>query len=415
MRLATNLAVLWSLTRLLHTASASSHGHVFLLDSTASLSASHHETIDPLSARLIFAERLGLSQFYEIEDGDEEVIRRINAFGGSKQRLLGSDSSTTTPTRVFILVDGVEKPLDLIPTSPHISFFDIDPAPHPSQGQQLVSELLSNNGRIISPAVINTPVEWALKAIAALHGDNLFSRGHERTIVHVRSLAEVRATFGDKSLEYEEHLDSLRVGFEGLARLASEEMLVATVVLMPLEHHCSKQSKNHYNVKRAQPAAKMRRQESEEPLEVTSNETTSPSQTTASFSPAQATGTLPLGPIPTCFATESDCVKGTNNCTGHGVCSLKYNLTTENGMPNNCFGCICSADVITNPDGSQRTTRFGGGACQKKDIVAPFWLLTGTTIFFISIISFAVGLLYTMGNAELPSVIGAGVSGPRPK
>jgi len=413
MRLATSLAVLWSLTRSLHTVAASSHGHVFLLDS-ASLSASHHETIDPSSARLIFAERLGLSQFYEIEDGDEEVIRRINAFGGSNRRLLGSDSSTTTPTRVFILVDGVEKLLDLVPTSPHISFFDIDPAPHPSQSQQLVSELLSNDGRIISPAVINTPVERALKPIAALHGANSFSRGHERTIVHVRSLAEVRATYGDKSLEYKEHLESLRIAFDGLARLAAEETLIATVVLMPLEHHCSKQSKNHYNVKRAQPAAKILRQESEEPLEVTPNETTSPSQSTASFSRAQATGALPLGPIPTCFPTESECVSGTNNCTGHGVCSLKYNLTVSE-KPNYCFSCVCSADVITNPDGSQRTTRYGGGACQKKDIVAPFWLLTGTTIFFISIISFAVGLLYTMGNAELPSVIGAGVSGPRPK
>jgi len=414
MRLAASLAALWSLTVSLQTAAASSHGHVFLLDSTASLSASHHETIDPPSARLIFAERLGLSQFYEIENGDEEAIRWINAFGGSKQRLLGSDS-TATPTRVFILVDGVEKPLDLVPTSPHISFFDINPAPHPSQSQQLVSELLSNDGRIISPAVINTPVENALQSIADLRGADTFSRGHERTIVHVRSLAEVRATYGDKSQEYKKHLESLRIAFHNLALLADEEPLVATVVLMPLQHHCSKQSANHYRVKRAEAVpAKMPRQESEEPLEVTPSDTSSPSQSTASFSPVQATGTLPLGPIPTCFSSKSACESATNNCTAHGVCSLKYKLT-DGEKPLICFGCVCSIPEIVKTDGGQLTTWYGGGACQKKDIVAPFWLLAGTTVFFVSAISFGVSLLYTMGNAELPSVIGAGVSGPRPK
>ena len=66
-----------------------------------------------------------------------------------------------------------------------------------------------------------------------------------------------------------------------------------------------------------------------------------------------------------------------------------------------------------NKDGTQKTTTYGGGACHKKDIVFPFWLLTGVTVFIIFIVSWGVGLLYEMGSQELPSVIGAGVSGPK--
>lgn len=416
MRLYASLTAIWSLASSIQCAEASGHGHVFLLDRDVSISAAHHDTVDPPSARLIFAERLDLSEFYEIGDEDEEAIQRINTFGGSRQPLLDRDSQARSPSRVFILVDGVEKPLDLVPSSRHLSFFDIHPAPNPAQSQQLVSEILSYDGRYLSPAVINAPVERALKAINDLKGMNMHSRGPYRTIVHVRSLADMRAAHGAKSMEYREQLDLLRTAFQQLAQLVDEEPVVVTVVLLPLEQHCSKESANLYSVKRPEPrSAKAPRQQPEAPLELTPNDTLPLPQSASGFSTLQATSTLPLGPVPTCFSSQSACESGTNNCTGHGVCSLKF-TTKEGDNINNCYGCVCSIpDIRTNPDGSKKTTWYGGGACQKKDVVAPFWLLAGTTIFFVSIISFGVGLLYSMGNEELPSVIGAGVSGPRAK
>lgn len=61
----------------------------------------------------------------------------------------------------------------------------------------------------------------------------------------------------------------------------------------------------------------------------------------------------------------------------------------------------------------KKTTYFGGPACNKKDIVMPFWLIGGTSVFLIFVVSWGMGLLYSMGSEELPSVIGAGVSGPK--
>jgi hypothetical protein len=124
------------------------------------------------------------------------------------------------------------------------------------------------------------------------------------------------------------------------------------------------------------------------------------------------------GPVPTCFPSLNACERGTNNCTSHGECILKWSTDTTNDggsvSKQDCYGCACTKpDVRKNEDGTKKTTRYGGAACHKKDIVFPFWLLAGTTVGIIGIISFGLGMLYDMGNQELPSVIGAGVSGPK--
>ncbi len=40
----------------------------------------------------------------------------------------------------------------------------------------------------------------------------------------------------------------------------------------------------------------------------------------------------------------------------------------------------------------------------------PFWLIVGFTVTIIGAISFAIGLLFSVGEERLPGVIGAGVS-----
>ncbi len=45
----------------------------------------------------------------------------------------------------------------------------------------------------------------------------------------------------------------------------------------------------------------------------------------------------------------------------------------------------------------------------------PFWLLGGMTVLLVSVVMWGIGLLSEMGAQELPSVIGAGVAGPRAK
>ena len=42
-----------------------------------------------------------------------------------------------------------------------------------------------------------------------------------------------------------------------------------------------------------------------------------------------------------------------------------------------------------------------------------FWLLAGLTVALVAVVSWGVGLLVSIGQEDLPSVIGAGVAGPR--
>lgn len=57
--------------------------------------------------------------------------------------------------------------------------------------------------------------------------------------------------------------------------------------------------------------------------------------------------------------------------------------------------------------------QWGGNACQKKDVSMEFILFASFGVVFTAIIAGSIGMLFNMGSQELPSVIGAGVVGPR--
>jgi hypothetical protein len=124
------------------------------------------------------------------------------------------------------------------------------------------------------------------------------------------------------------------------------------------------------------------------------------------------------GILPSCFTSMSACQTQTHNCSSHGECKLlhKGRGSGSNQETVDCYGCACAA-TIKHKDGkgmeSQRTvTYWGGPACQKKDISVEFWLFVGSGVVLAFLISAGIGMLYSMGAEELPSVIGAGVSGP---
>lgn len=125
--------------------------------------------------------------------------------------------------------------------------------------------------------------------------------------------------------------------------------------------------------------------------------------------------TSPLpGILPACFPSLSACNSATRNCTGHGECSLAYkDSTAGDESPNRrCYACTCSPTKVEGSDGKTSTQYWGGPACQKKDISVQFWMIVLFTVGLVGLVSFAIGQVWSMGDEELPSVIGAGVSGP---
>ena len=148
-----------------------------------------------------------------------------------------------------------------------------------------------------------------------------------------------------------------------------------------------------------------RQEQSEEPLAAPS---TASSPSSPEVVPLQAAASpLPRGVLPVCHPTLQSCITATNNCSGHGTAYRK----SSGGI--DCFACKCFKTVLTDEDGRVKTVYWGGPACQKKDISVPFFLLAGLTIGLVGVVTWGVGLMASIGQEELPSVIGAGVAGPR--
>lgn len=94
---------------------------------------------------------------------------------------------------------------------------------------------------------------------------------------------------------------------------------------------------------------------------------------------------LPLPPA--CYPSNSSCNDATDTCHGHGTCYKKSG---------DCYACRCYGT-------------YGGSACQKKDISSPFFLTVGVTLGMMVAIMAAVGMIFRVGDTELPGVISAGV------
>jgi len=118
------------------------------------------------------------------------------------------------------------------------------------------------------------------------------------------------------------------------------------------------------------------------------------------------------GILPPFFNSLASCEKITLNCSGHGECKLLHKAQDKTQQDR--FGCACSPTIIGKGN-SRKVTDWAGPACQKKDISTPFWLFVGTGVMLAFLISTIIGMMYSIGSEELPSVIGAGVSGPARK
>jgi hypothetical protein len=75
---------------------------------------------------------------------------------------------------------------------------------------------------------------------------------------------------------------------------------------------------------------------------------------------------------------------------------------------------VCKASIVEHPSSGptqgRKTVHWGGNMCQKEDISVQFWLIAGFTVMIVGVVTFAIGLLYSVGEETLPGVIGAGVS-----
>jgi len=355
-------------------------------------------SLTPDTAKLVLASRIGLSDLYSISTNDADIIEQVATLGGPRQQhsfsselyqrilVVIEDESMLEDDSLFISNDGKQFRTSYI-----------FPTPNSEATEQLLTEFrsvsLTHKGD-----VSYGEFPWALRELGKRPGNSLQSE-LGRGIVHVKSSRILSEKYGKSSQEAKE--ERVMIGnFIRALRLVKDG--VVTVVVLP-----------NNGPKSSSWGPKLQRRNAAEALLSTSPNTAESSPEPEIF---HTTSTqAKTSPIPARYDSVSSCMKTTGNCTGHGEC-LRLFAEKDGDRTNEVFGCVCNKpSVRENKDGSKKTTYYGGSACQKVDVSGPFWLLAGTTVFLITILSFGLGVLYSMGNEELPSVIGAGVTGPRAK
>ncbi|KAF2459847.1 hypothetical protein BDY21DRAFT_336650 [Lineolata rhizophorae] len=407
-------------------AAGSTVGQLFLFDPETSPSRQQSNSaatiIDPETARLIYAQRLGLSEFHGLGDVDDAVLQQINDFGGRQRQLFGGEDEHRQEQRVFVVVEAVEHATGLVAQLDTLTKVEMQNPP-PSADTSLLLHDLAMQAAFLSDSIdsLSEDPDPSLSEILeegreAAH--DTLAQHQGVSLLHIRKLESLYNT-----QQYTGATTTISHTLSALTSYCEREGFPLTIALMPPSSTAAKKRNDSpygtYQMPGAA-AAGFKQRRLEAPL-TESSSAPSPSvklsPTEDDSAPAQnlADADSPLrGIIPACFASQSACESATRNCTGHGSCSLKYdNKEIDEKV---CYACVCDkAEVRENPDGSVKTTHFGGPACQKKNVVMPFWLLAGFTVGLVATVSWGIGLLYSMGNEELPSVIGAGVSGPRAK
>ena len=219
---------------------------------------------------------------------------------------------------------------------------------------------------------------------------------------------------GPNSARYKKTIEGLKMSFQSLkAHTIYQE---STIVLMPPPQKAAKRTSNPYGTyKVPSKSIYARQQQFEEPLSIDLVPEVSSSLPQLSQSQTLRNFTFPKTTLPICHSDNSTCVSATNSCSGRGKCVLKYTTGLGENLNSTCYACKCGNTTRVNADGTVKTTFWGGPACQKKDVSSPFFLIAIFTIVMVATVAWGIGLMFSIGQEELPSVIGAGVAGPRPK
>ncbi|KAF2730051.1 hypothetical protein EJ04DRAFT_474489 [Polyplosphaeria fusca] len=396
---------------------ASQAGHVFIFNSGTVQQAWKPEpqTVDPETARLIFAQRLGLARFHSIKSTDDEVVRQIARYGGIPQRPFGGESLyRINNAHTLIWIEDVEDPKAIISNmKPYTANFTISNPPSTSDNDRLVQDFTLQAESLPAKEDYNN---WA------------YDSGVE-TEQALMSLKHVDSYRINKYLNIFRADKSDKVAPSSLSSAISQIMASATkidcpgcgfsvtVVLMPPTSPKTKRAAQPYGTYDVPMRREARRQKTEALLSPASSTPPKPQSSVVwdledfPAITAQDDDSPVLGILPACFESKELCQVRTKNCSGHGGCGSMHKGAQD------CFGCRCEATVEQVGDNEKtiKTTYWGGPACQKKDVSVPFWLFVGSGVIIAALISAGIGMLYSMGSEELPSVIGAGVSGPQRK
>ncbi|KAL5345749.1 hypothetical protein ACLOAV_009503 [Pseudogymnoascus australis] len=344
-------------------------------------------SLTPEQVRVVLAQQLDVTQYHSLNAGDrsEKVLELINTFGGQHPKLFDEGvAGATSPRHLVVFLDvSLEGSKALKAewsakgrTEP--SFVMVG-----SPGPESVGALVRDIQQQISPLEVADEQCTLTKAIDVSASECWNNKNSH--IMH---------KFTEDSSDFDTFVKSQ----DSLFSAIEKGDLEATFLLMTpgQTNRFKKQPWGSYSLPTSD--SDIRKRQQEQPMsDVVS------SSSSSTISGPQPTSTPIRGLPPLCYTSLESCTTSTQNCSGHGACFRKFGpAKDESGA--SCFACKCYG-----PD-KTRKGHWGGAACQKQDISAQFWIIAGFSALLIGIVSYAIGMMFSIGSEKLPGVIGAGVA-----
>ncbi|KAI6827712.1 hypothetical protein KC340_g5427 [Hortaea werneckii] len=404
MRLATAAAA--AFTSLISTAAADRAGHVYIIDQSTqphSRDAADLNTLSPVSARLVLAQRAGVEDYHAADLESEDVLDAINEYGVKTPMFADGKDERRRKLNMMVLVEeAAEEDVEASKLNQYPSFA-VSPAPGYTASRGLWIDLAKQSEPSIYGSLSD---DEALEQLSKLPDSQMHDTFHITT-----SLDELQNLLSHEKIN-KEYTITAYITPPGKYAQTGDGAWQWGSYSMPSTSADSQATLRKRSSSRPIAEAPLEDTSASSDSSFTTHDFTAPVPAEEFHSNKKNTTTSPLpGILPQCFASLSACEETTRNCSGHGSCYKKFtdNSASDTSRYRDCYVCGCKATVKeTSSDGGKTTTHWGGSACQKRDVSVEFWMLALFSIGFVFLISFAVGSVWEMGGEELPSVIGAG-------
>jgi len=334
--------------------------------------------LSPTQARAVVSQQLGLDAFDPLDEVDSKVVNLVtdSSFVGKGSR------------NAMLLTVGEDVLREIIPASLKSSFSISNPPSAASEVSLVVSSYLQRASHVytnIYSATSSHPVQPVPRLLDTFSAS--FSSATEEFLSETAQLVSI--------IEEEENDSFGAFELKGVSAIAaeygrqSEQFKLAVETSRALFESAMAHPKLSFVVL-SYPTTQShtKRQQALQPPQ-------------SPLPPPLPSPQLPIGGVSTCHESADTCSNATEACSGHGAC------VQASKAGKTCFVCSCN---ITH-DASGRRDYWAGDSCQKKDISAPFTLITGTVIAVLLIVIGSVSLLYSIGDQQLPNLLTAGASG----
>ena len=88
---------------------AATEAPIYLSENLDASNQRHLQSIQPATARILLAQRLGLSQFHSLGDIDESTLNLLREYGGEDSAIFG-DGAVLSSDKSLYIIEGVNHP-----------------------------------------------------------------------------------------------------------------------------------------------------------------------------------------------------------------------------------------------------------------------------------------------------------------